>query len=53
MAALNLVDRSRPEECLALEHRDAAQDEVPVVRVVLVARFVKVEKIQKAPERGP
>jgi hypothetical protein len=43
--ALNLIDRLRQEERLPLEQRDPGEDEVPIVRVVLVTGFIHVEEV--------
>ena len=37
MSILDLLDRLREEIRLALEQRNAAQDEIAIIRVVLVA----------------
>jgi hypothetical protein len=43
MFILNLLNRLREEIRLAFEQRNAAQNEIAIIRIVLVSRFVQVQ----------
>jgi len=45
--SLDFLTSLSNEECLALENRYAAEDEVPVRSVALIPRLIKVEEVHK------